>query len=92
MAGGGKGAAAAAGGTGGRGRGRAPQVEGVHGGDVHVAEDEYARTVQVGDGLGGIATRVRTCCFMQAPHESQQLITSRFISRFLPALKSCFIW
>lgn len=42
-------AAVGASGTGGgRGRGKAPAVEGVHGGDKHMAEDEYARTVQVG--------------------------------------------
>jgi hypothetical protein len=38
--------ASGAGGGRGRGRGRAPAVEGVHG-DKHLAEDEYARTVQV---------------------------------------------
>jgi len=41
-----------AGGGKGRGRGRPTAVEGVHGGDKHLAEDEYARTVQVGE-LGG---------------------------------------
>lgn len=39
-------AVGASGAGGGRGRGRAPAVEGVHG-DKHLAEDEYARTVQV---------------------------------------------
>lgn len=53
LASGSSGAAAAAaavgasGGEGGRGRGRVAAVEGVHGGDRHLAEDEYARTVQV---------------------------------------------
>lgn len=43
---------------GGRGRGRAPAVEGVHGGDKHMAEDEYARTVQVQTLSGeGVLTR-----------------------------------